>query len=119
VATSLGNSLVLTSSSYRPPAPVPQPKPLGAFRLIAALTRNPIECWAKDHFEKPVVVGDLPFAHVLLVNDPPAIRHVLLDNAANYCKDAFQRRALSAGLGDGLLSAEGEQAMASPRRRKG
>ena len=45
----------------------------------------------------------------LLVNDPPAIRHVLLDNAANYRKDAFQRRVLSAGLGDGLLSAEGEQ----------
>jgi cytochrome P450 len=109
MAASLGNSLILASSSYRPPAPVPRPKPLGAFRLLAALMRNPLECWATDHFEKPIIGGGLPFAHVLLVNDPPAIRHVLLDNAANYRKDALQRRVLSAGLGDGLLSVEGEQ----------
>jgi len=38
-----------------------------------------------------------------------AIRRVLLDNAANYRKDHLQRRVLSAGLSDGLLSAEGEQ----------
>ncbi len=96
-------------SSYRPPAPVPQPKPLGAFRLIAALRRNPLECWARDHFEKPIVSGGLPIGHVLLINDPRAIRHVLLENAANYRKDSFQRRVLSAGLGDGLLSAEAER----------
>ncbi len=78
-------------------------------RLIAALRRNPLECWAKDHFEKPVVVGGLPFVHVVLVNDPQAIRRVLLDNADNYRKDSFQRRVLSAGLGEGLLSAEGKQ----------
>lgn len=94
---------------YSPPAPVPQPKPLGVLRLIAALRRNPLECWAEDHFDKPVVAGGLPFAHVLLVSDPRAIQHVLLENAANYRKDSFQRRVLSAGLGDGLLSAEGDQ----------
>jgi cytochrome P450 len=102
-------NLGLTPSSYLPPAPAPQPKPLGAFRLIAALRRNPLECWAKDHFEKPIVVGGLPFAHVVLVNDPRAIAHVLMENAANYRKDSIQRRVLSAGLGDGLLSAEGDQ----------
>jgi cytochrome P450 len=94
---------------YQPPAPSPQRKPLGIVRLIAALRRNPLECWAKDHFEKPVVLGGLPFAHVVLVNDPRAIERVLLGNAANYRKDSFQRRVLSAGLGDGLLSAEGDQ----------
>jgi cytochrome P450 len=99
----------LPASPYRPPAPFPQPKQLGVFRLIAALRRNPLECWAEDHFERPVVVGGLPFAHVLLVNEPRAIERVLLENAGNYRKDSFQRRVLSAGLGDGLLSAEGEQ----------
>src|SRR3979409_1539172 len=44
-----------------------------------------------------------------LVHEPGAIRRVLLDNATNYRKDRFQRRVLSAGLNDGLLSAEGEQ----------
>ncbi len=105
----LTESPALAPGSYQPPAPCPQPKPLGAFRLIAALRRNPLECWAKDHFEKAVVVGGLPFAHVVLVNDPRAIERILLGNAANYHKDSFQRRVLSAGLGDGLLSAEGDQ----------
>jgi cytochrome P450 len=97
------------ASFYRPPAPTPQPEPLRAFRLIAALKRNPLECWAQDHFEKPIVVGGLPFKHVMVVNDPRAIRRVLLENSANYRKDAIQRRVLSAGLGDGLLSAEDER----------
>ena len=97
------------SSLYRPPAPVPQPKPLGLLGLFSTLKRNPLECWARDHFEKPIVVGGLPFKHVLLVHEPAAIRRVLLDNAANYEKDTIQRRVLSSGLGDGLLSAENEQ----------
>lgn len=102
-------------ASYRPPAPTPQLRPLGAFRLISTLRRNPLECWAKDHFEKPIVVGGLPIGHVVLVNEPHAIRHVLLENACNYRKDSLQRRVLSAGLGDGLLSAEGEQWRAQRR----
>ena len=103
------NAPTASGSRYRPPAPIPQPKPLGVLRLISTLKRNPLECWTREHFEKPVVVGGLPFKHVLLVHEPAAIRRVLLDNAGNYQKDSIQRRVLSAGLGDGLLSAENEQ----------
>jgi cytochrome P450 len=103
------NTTTPSPSLYRPPAPAPQPKPLGVLGLISTLKRNPLECWARDHFEKPIVVGGLPFKHVLLVHEPAAIRRVLLDNAGNYQKDTIQRRVLSSGLGDGLLSAEGEQ----------
>jgi cytochrome P450 len=109
MTSSAATVLDLATSRFRPPAPAPQPKPLGAFRLIGALWRNPLECWAQDHFDKPIVVGGLPFAHVVLVSEPRAIERVLLDNAGNYHKDALQRRVLSAGLGHGLLSAEGEQ----------
>src|SRR6202171_6777836 len=80
---------------YRPPAPIPQPKPLGVLRLISTLKRNPLECWTREHFEKPIVVGGLPFKHVLLVHEPAAIRRVLLDNAGNYQKDSIQRRVRS------------------------
>ena len=109
MTSSAASVLDLPGSPFRPPAPAPQPKPLGVIRLITALWRNPLECWAQDHFEKPVVVGGLPFAHVVMVSEPRAIERVLLDNAGNYQKDALQRRVLSAGLGHGLLSAEGEQ----------
>ena len=95
--------------AYSPPAPKPQAHPLGLIALIRTLKRNPLECWATQHFEQPVVAGGLPLGHTLLVHEPDAIRRVLLDNAANYRKDRLQRRVLSAGLNDGLLSAEGEQ----------
>ena len=95
--------------AYTPPAPSPQARPLGPIALLRTLKRNPLECWARQHFEQSIVSGGLPIGHVLLVHEPRSIRHVLLDNAANYRKDRFQRRVLSAGLNDGLLSAEGEQ----------
>jgi cytochrome P450 len=94
---------------YRPPAPQPQARPLRAVALLRTLKRNPLECWAAPHFEQPIVAGGLPIGHVLLVHEPGAIRRVLLENAANYRKDRLQRRVLSAGLNDGLLSVEGEQ----------
>ena len=110
MATPLENSrMPPPRATYRPPAPEPQASQLSVFRLMTTLRRNPLECWAKDHFEKPIVVGGLPIGHVLVVNDPSAIRRVLLENAGNYRKDSLQRRVLSAGLGDGLLSAEGKQ----------
>ncbi|WP_407174775.1 cytochrome P450 [Bradyrhizobium sp. STM 3562] len=43
------------------------------------------------------------------MHDPVAIKHVLVDNAANYRKDPIQRRILATGLSDGLLSVEGER----------
>ena len=95
--------------AYSPPAPKPQAHPLGPIALIRTLKRNPLECWATQHFEQPIVSGGLPIGRVLLVHEPRSIRRVLLDNAANYRKDRLQRRVLSAGLSEGLLSAEGEQ----------
>ena len=95
--------------AYCPPAPKPHAHPLKPLALLGALKRNPLECWAAPHFERPIVAGGLPIGHVLLVHEPGAIRRVLLDNAVNYRKDRLQRRVLSAGLSDGLLSAEGEQ----------
>jgi cytochrome P450 len=50
-----------------------------------------------------------------VVSEPAAIRRVLLDNVANYRKDDLQRRVLSPGLGNGLLTAEGKQWRAQRR----
>jgi cytochrome P450 len=104
--TSANASIV---GSYRPPAPVPCPQPLGLVPLVRTLMRNPIECWAEEHFRKACVTVRLPLLNAVLVHEPKAIRRVLLENAANYRKDSLQRRVLSAGLNDGLLSAEGSQ----------
>ena len=96
-------------SKLRPPAPVPQASTLGPLALLRVLATNPLEAWTEAHFSEPIVMGGLPFARVAVVNDPPAIRRVLLENTQNYQKDWLQRRVLSAGLTDGLLTAEQQQ----------
>src|SRR5208337_2665454 len=50
-----------------------------------------------------------------IINEPNAIRHVLLDNAANYTKSLISRRLLEPGLGRGLLTSEGETWRRHPR----
>jgi cytochrome P450 len=94
---------------FRPPAPAPLPKRLGLIGLLQALRRNPLECWSEDFFREPISRVGLPIGRAFVLNDPAAIKHVLVDNAANYQKDPLQRRVLSAGLADGLLSAEGKR----------
>lgn len=97
------------SAKLHPPAPVPRSEPLGPFGLLRVLTISPLEAWTEAHFEQPIVAGGLTFGRVVVVSDPAAIRHVLLDNVQNYQKDRLLRRVLSAGLTNGLLTAEAQQ----------
>ena len=69
-------------STFRPPAPVPRRDWPGPLDLVRTLWNNPIEAWTQTHFEQPVVRTHLPFADIVIINDPAAIRHVLSDNAA-------------------------------------
>ena len=94
---------------FCPPAPSPLPSRPGLLELLVRLRRNPLECWSADFFEKPIAKVRLPFTQAFLVHDPVAIKRVLMDNAANYRKDTIQRRILSSGLSDGLLSVEGDR----------
>jgi cytochrome P450 len=70
------------------------------------LRRNPLECWTEAFFEEPIAKVKLPFVEAVLVHDPNAIRHVLVDNAG---KDPIQQRILSSGLAEGLLGVEGDR----------
>jgi cytochrome P450 len=77
--------------------------------MLRALRKNPLTTWTQKHFTAPIVAGESALGRVTVVSDPAAIRHILLDNAANYRKDELQRRVLAPGLGNGLLTAEGEE----------
>ena len=105
----LGFSEIQAAAPYCPPAPTPPAARLRLLQLLATVKRNPLECWSDEFFEEPIAKFKLPFANAFLVHDPAAIRHVLVDNAANYRKDPIQRRILSSGLEAGLLSVEGER----------
>jgi cytochrome P450 len=96
-----------TDTLFRPPAPAPRRAPPDMFDFLAALRTNPLTTWTEDHFERLIVAGDGVLGRVTVVSDPAAIRHILVDNAANYRKDDLQRRVLAPGLGNGLLTAGG------------
>ncbi len=94
---------------FRPPYPEPRQEPLGLLGFLMAVRRNPLTTWTTRHFEEPVLTGEGALGRMTVVNDPRLIRHILVDNAANYRKDDLQIRILAPGLGRGLLTAEGEE----------
>jgi cytochrome P450 len=98
----------ISSRLFVPPYPRRPQRPRGSFSLMLALQRNPIEVWWEGDFERPVSMGKTFFGLRGAAHDPAAIRRIFLDNAANYRKDDLQLRILRPGLGNGLLTAEGE-----------
>jgi cytochrome P450 len=59
-------------------------------------------------FNKPIHRVLTPLGLGFWLNDPTAIKRVLVDNVANYSKTALERRFFAAVFGDGLLSTDGE-----------
>ena len=92
----------------RPAAPRPRETPQGQLGFLLGLWRNPLTTWTRRSFEESVIQSESLLGSVTVVSDPSAIRHVLVDNVANYRKDALQLRILRPGLGDGVFTAEGE-----------
>jgi cytochrome P450 len=98
-----------SSRLFVPPYPRRPDRPRGSFSTLLALQRNPIEVWWEGDFERPVSIGQTIFGLRGATHDPAAVRRIFLDNAANYRKDDLQLRILRPGLGNGLLTAEGEE----------
>jgi cytochrome P450 len=98
-----------SSRLFVPPYPRRPQRPRGSFSTLLALQRNPIEIWWEGDFERPVSIGQTIFGLRGAAHDPAAVRRIFLDNAANYRKDDLQLRILRPGLGNGLLTAEGEE----------
>ena len=102
-------AITAPDTRFRPPAPVPLTTPPDMFDFLRAIRTNPLTTWMQDHFEHPIVAGDGVLGRVTVVSDPAAIRHILVENAANYRKDDLTRRVLAPGLGKGLFTTEGDE----------
>ena len=89
----------------RPPTPT---RVRGQVEAFFVLRRNPLELWGRPAYEEGVLAGRFLGRDQLLINDPDAIKHVLVDNHANYRRNAATRRILQPVLGDGLFLAEGD-----------
>ena len=69
---------------------------------------NWLEAFGPAAYEAPVIEQRLLWRHNLILNEPAAVKRVLLDNAENYTKTVIARRLLEPGLGKGLITMEGE-----------
>ena len=94
--------------NFHAPAPVPHQKPLNAVQFVLTIARNPLEIWGVGAYREKVIRADWLGVPTIIVNDPAAIRHVLVENAANYAMQPLRQRVLRPILRDGLLTAEGE-----------
>ncbi len=89
------------------PAPVPRAR-LPLFEFFRTLRDNMIATYPEAAYERDIVQRNIFGRSRFLVNEPAAIKRVLLDNAANYQKSEITRRILEPGLGRGLITSEGE-----------
>jgi cytochrome P450 len=90
------------------PAPVPPARRLSFLGFARALRGSAIDSFAQEAFESDIVERRMFGRRLFVVNDPAAIKHILIDNAANYQKTEITRRILEPGLGCGLITSEGE-----------
>ncbi|MCW6510895.1 cytochrome P450 [Lichenifustis flavocetrariae] len=98
----------LSPHHFEAPGPPPVDRPLGTLALLKELRRNPVATWTRLHYDRLLLSGESILGKIVVVSDPALIRHILVDNVANYPKDRLQQRVLSSGLGRGLLLAEGD-----------
>jgi cytochrome P450 len=103
-----GASATTADRRKAPPAPQPRERPFGTLGLLYAMWQNPLLTWTTRHFEEPIVTAQTVLGRIAVVSDPAGIKQVLVDNATNYHKGPLQRRLLGPGLGQGLLTTEGE-----------
>lgn len=91
--------------------PATAPGPLGPqmLRAFTTIRRNPLEYLMSAWREYgDVVQFPIPRPPSYLVNDPDAVRRVLVANGRNYGKSTIQYRSLSLVTGEGLLVADTE-----------
>jgi cytochrome P450 len=81
---------------------------MGFRQFMRAIRENALATHTPENFSADIVVNRILWRRTFIINEPNAIRHVLLDNAANYTKSEVSRRLLEPGLGRGLLTSEGE-----------
>jgi cytochrome P450 len=90
-----------------PPTPPRAPDDMSFLGKLAVIRRNMIATWGQRAYEEEIIPGRFFFRNSFILNQPDAIRHVLVGNYENYSRTPAGIRMLRPVLGDGLLIAEG------------
>ncbi len=77
-------------------------------RSLRDMRDNALAAHPPENFAADIIAQRILWRRMFIINEPGAIKYILLDNAANYTKSEVGRRLLEPGLGRGLLTSEGE-----------
>src|SRR5215471_18407196 len=88
--------------------PVRPEGPISFRQFVRLVRENTLATYPPEAFDEDIIARRLLWRRRFIINESSAIRHVLLDNAANYTKSELTRRILEPGLGRGLLTSEGD-----------
>jgi cytochrome P450 len=97
----------IDTPAFRPAAPARLDRPASKLnQLFGAASRDLVQWWTAESFRVPVTTNTVLGATYHAINDPEAVRRVLLDNVANYQKPSLLPRVFPLIM-DGLFGAEG------------
>src|SRR5260221_10366091 len=99
------------TTSGAPPvlaAPRPPEGQLPLWQFLRVLRDSSIATYRAAAYSADIRERRTFWRRTFFVNEPNAIKYILLDNAANYSKTEITRRLLEPGLGRGLLTSEGD-----------
>ena len=97
----------VTRTPLVPPQPPRAPESMTALGRMMAIRESVIASWGQRAYEEDIVRGRFFGRSSFILNEPDAIRHVLVDNYENYTRTPAGLRVLRPILGEGLLIAEG------------
>jgi cytochrome P450 len=97
------------------PVPFAAPENQSWRDVGASLSRNALAAFSPRAFEEMAIARRFAGRAQIVLNDPEAIRHVLVENNDNYRRTAATRRLLYPVLGRGMLLAAGEEWRAQRR----
>jgi len=98
---------MLNKTKLLPPTVAPPTRPLSILQSIRAARRNVLELIPELAYTQPMVSGRMG-ARWHMVQDPGALRRVLLDNVENYPKSEVMLRMLRPAVGASLFTSEGD-----------
>src|SRR6516164_3365421 len=104
----LGNHTATLAKRYHAAAPRRPNGRMTFWQFLHAVRENSVSTYSAEDFAQDFIERRLLWRRSFVINEPNAIRHVLVDNAGNYTKSELSRRLLEPGLGRGLLTSEGE-----------
>jgi len=90
-----------------PPQPPRASDNMTTLGRMLAIRESVIGSWGQRAYEEDIVRGRFFGRSSFILNEPDAIRHVLVDNYENYTRTPAGLRVLRPMLGEGLLIAEG------------